>query len=377
MDTLTDTFDEITRDVYQPGFIDQIFAATPFWSEFSGSMKTESGKKIIQTVQTAKLGGGRYGPNGQLTLTTPEIADHCEYDWSYYYVPIKLSAQDVDLNGEAGREKIVDMLDTYTKNAGETLRDEHLGTDIFRFHINEDAGTDTPGSLEGLLDLCQEQDYTGTDQGEYPTGYGDILVSDVSTWKAHVQRATGTSGSFTGVTCDIQTVADLIQEVVEGSDSEPSLACGEKPDLLVTTGTVWSLLKKEIRDRGYASGTTMKRTQDIIDMGFQAFEIEGVPCVMDTHIASSSFDGTETPGAGSLGGADQASHDNGHSLFAVNFDYFYPVAHPKWNGVFEEWTSPYDYHQYINKLYWWGNMVCTQRRAQAALYNIDETDLYA
>lgn len=374
MDALTDTFDEITQDIYQPGFIDQIFGATPFWSEFAGSMKTESGKKIIQTVQTAKLGGGRYGPNGQLTLTTPEIADHCEYDWSYYYVPIKLSAQDVDLNGSAGREKIVDMLDSYTKNAGETLRDEHLGTDIFRFHINEDTGTNTPASLEGLLDLCQEVDYTGTSQGEYSTGYGGILVSDVSTWKAHVLRATGSTGAYTGQDCTIQNVADLIQEIVEGSDSAPSLACGEKPDILVTTGTVWSLLKKEIRERGYASGITMSRTQDIIDMGFQAFEIEGVPCVMDTHISSSSFDGTEA--ANTLGSVDVCPHDNGHSLFAVNFDYFYPVAHPKWNGIFGEWESPHDYHQYINKLFWWGNMVCTQRRAHGAIYNIDETSTY-
>jgi len=360
---LVDTFNTLTREYYQPGFPDNIYSKSAFWSEFVRGIQFGAGTKIRVPIESARLGGAWYNEDGVIGLTTPEIATYAEFDWRYAVVPIQLSAQKVDLNAEAGTEQVLNLLDTYIKSAGKTMIDSHLGTDIYLDHFRDDPIY----NLDGLFNMCQENAFNADDPGYYAAGYGGILIADMPSWVAHVVRATGSAATWTPVSCKVEVVRDLVNEIVHGGGT--SYACGEQPSIIVTTPEVYGKLSRELYQVGYHE-TISRRSERLIAAGFNTFEIDNIPVVADEHCPGSAW--AEAADAE----PDAWNLTTGHQMFIVNFDYFFPKVVKKYNIQFDEWLKTAVAHNYTNRLFWWGNAVCTQRRAHGAIYNIDPTVLY-
>lgn len=368
MAALTDTFNAMTRELYQPGFHDQVYAITPLWAELAKHVRYGSGTDIRAVLQTGKLGGGAYDSNEELTQAKKNIADTAIYPWTYYFVPIILAAQDTDLNEGAGPNRLVNLLDSYINGAGETMRDDHLGTDIFDWHINRSDGPNVPETLSGVVDMCQEVDHVGAAQGEYAVGYGGLAIATYPTWAAHVQRATGASGAWVAVPCTVEIVRELLAEIVHGDGVTAGWGSNKKSQMIVTTPQVHQAWSREIFQRGAPQPIITRRGKDLVNAGFDVYEIDGVPVIADEHCQGGAFNAGEVE--------DEATITNGHCAFFLNFDRFYLQIARKWNMTFDEWLKPTNIHEYINHMYWWGQVVCEERRAQGALYNIDPLLLY-
>ena len=367
-DGLTNTLNVMTDRIFSPELVTQVFTPSPFWTLCLQHLEHASGDRIEGPVEIAKLNGGAYQPGGTLTLTTPEIASEWSFPWSYYYVPIKLTAQDIDLNRDAAKRKLVDLLGTYVKNAGTTMIDRWLSPDVFSWHTNWVSGTSIE-TMSGVLDMCQDQDYEGVGTGQYATGYGGITVAAVPTWRAHVLRATGGTGAFTAQPCTVEIIQSFMDEIMHGSDTIADMGSGQMPDVIVTSKSVFSALKRELTVRGYQPGVSLTRKSEaLVAAGFTNFEIDGVPVIVDQHIPVAAFDATEV--------ATIASANNGHPVYFINFDHFKPTLHPTWDMKFDEWLKTSTIHEYINRMFTWIQFTCDKRKAQGAIYNVDPTVLY-
>ena len=360
---LVDTFNTVTREFYEPSFPDNIFAATPLWSLLYPHAQFKGGKVIRTPLKSGKLGGSHYGRGTTLTLTTPEVATYAQFPWSHYYVPIQLDAIDVDINAGAGPEQVMDLLDTYINSAGETMRDSLLGTDVFKY--GGDELDDADQAMSGFYQMCQDQAWDSDQPAYEAAGYGDILVTDMATWKAHVTRATGSTGAWTPVDCTVEVFRTLMETMVHGDN-----ASGEPPDVVVTSPTVWSKLSRELFNRGVRSVITMSGER-LLKAGFNVIEIDNVPVIADNHMwPSSAWSEAE----------DAETKDQnlvtGHTAYFLNFKYCWPNLSKKYNLTFDDWLKETTYHRFTTKLWWWGQILCNQRRAQGAIYNIDTTVLY-
>lgn len=360
---LVDTFNTVTREYYEPDLVDNIFDATPLWSLFYPHAQYKGGKVIRPTLKSGKLGGGHYGRTTHLTLTTPEVATHAQFPWSHYYVPVQLEAIDIDINAGAGPEQVVDLLDTYINAGGETMRDSHLGTDIYKYA--GDPADDADQAMNGFYQMCQDSDWEADQPAYEAAGYGDILVADMPTWKAHVTRATGSAEAWIPVDCTVEVFRTLMDEMVQGDN-----ASGELPDVVVTTPTVWTALSREIFNRGVRSVITMVGER-LVKAGFNVIEIDNVPIIADNHV-------WPVAAWSEAGDAETVAQNlvTGHTAYFLNFNYCWPNVSRKYNLVFDEWLKETDYHRFTNKLFWWGQLICNQRRAQGAIYNIDTSVLY-
>jgi len=361
---LVNTFNSLTRDIYEPNFADNIFVKSAFWSEaYRHAKPVNGGKQYVAPIKTGKLGGGTYRlADDTLTLTTGEIASEVRFDWRHYYVPVQLSAINVDLNAQAGTDQIANVLDTYIWSAGETMRDSLLGT-----HVFGTAEDDTYNErIDGLYDLMQEED-TADGFGGYNgnSNYGEISVTDLTTWKAHIDRCTGSSGAWVPNECTVEVCRAMINEIVHGPNG-----CNELPHLAVTTPEVYQKLSREIFEKGLSQPVITRTGERLVKAGFQAFEIDNVPFIADEHAPDSTWDATVV----CTNGYENVTGDH---IFFINWDYWFPFYLPKWNMQFDEWLkAPATGHKYTNRLFWWGNFMCTQRRAQGAIYNIDVSLLY-
>jgi len=229
------------------------------------------------------------------------------FDWRQLWV--NLSIDGLTMLQNAGAAKVIDLVDTETDTARLTIADT-LGTGLFG------DGTGTVTSAKAINGLLQAVD----DSTNYST-YGGITrgADAVGLAVKGVYDATGGAISLSAV--NAQFGVATIQP--------------EKPDLIVTTQTLWSKLWDRVQpQQRYPTGPAFN---DLAEIGFDVININGASIVVDSHVPSGY-------------------------LFGLNTNYVKLVVHSQRDFHFTGFKVPINQDAIVGQILWAGNMVAMAPR---------------
>lgn len=338
MSLSVDTLNAVTEAFWvEKNMVSQCFRSTPVWEYLKRGARKAGGVSVQFPIEYARLGGGSRALNGQMTLTTPEIATKATGSWRHYYVPVQLEQIEMEYNQYDPRA-IANYLNMYTRSALDTMREKHLGVDIFK------AQTST--ALDSIVDAVSDS-----------ATYAGIAKSDIPSWQCVVAEGEKPSSYKLAVSPSIDNFRKMIRVIREVS--------GKKPDIIVTSGDVYDVLGQQVSVNDQVIAT---RSSQVVQWGYEAIHIDGVPVITDLNFE-------EQQCADFVASEDTRAHAAGHQALFLNFSdlfmYYLPSRWLSWDKM--GWVSANDYTQYINKIHFSGNIICTSRRSQGRIYNIDPT----
>lgn len=250
-DSLTAT----TREVFIPKLIDNIYDSSAFLkiALMDGAVReyTKGGRKIVEPILYGKnTSRGRYSGYDTFNMEPPENITASEYTWGNYYATITIDGDTLDQN--MGAAQVLSLIGERTEEAETTLRDL-IAEDLF-------AGT----SSKGIIGLDTAIG-TGT--------YGGIAVADFAGWVSGVDATAHTQANMVDST-NSSYIHKLFRAAFRSCRHK-----SKKPNLIVTTPTVWDLYEETLQ----ASARYVKtgRGQKIADAGFDVLEFRNVPVVVD------------------------------------------------------------------------------------------------
>ena len=212
----------------------------------------------------------------------------------------------LDLLKNAGDAAKLRLVASKIAIAKKAMKD-HLGTGLF--------GSGGSNTLDGLgLVMSSSSTYAG------------IAVADLATWIAGVVTNSGTNRALT---------LDLMQQTWGGCSFDediPTVIFGKQ----ATVDQVWSLFQPHQR----------LMSSEMTKLGFEnILMFNGAPVIADSHMAA-------------------------NKLYFVNENYFFLGVHQDEDmreEVFEKLESS---ASMLRRIFWAGNVICTQRRAQGVLEDI-------
>jgi len=294
---LTAELSALTHKYLIPKLVDNIFdsnAALQRAKKKGWYDTIDSGTSITQPLAYATTtSAGRYsGSATLLTADNQQITD-ASWTWKQYYASILITR--IDELKNAGKSGIINHLKAKVQLAEKTLKDL-LGTDIFS------DGT-TANSFEGFKMMCAA---TGT--------HGTIAKGTYSWWQANVDS---TTTALTPV-----AVQALLGDCTVDNDRPTVIFC-----LQDQFDDLWAALQPQQR---FADEETLKA-------GFVNLIINGVPVIVDSHVASGY-------------------------LHMINENYVQLIAHKDENFRFSGFRQPTNQNVKVAQIYWTGAMTSSNNR---------------
>ena len=287
---------------------DNVYSSTPLLKRLSDKSKKLAGGLQIQVpiVSSKPTGGGSYSDLDTLTITRTDNISAAVYDWKQYYEPIRVSR--LDLAKTSGDAGKLDLVASKIKIAENNLSD-NLSTGLF-----SDGTGNTGKDLTGLAALLSTS-----------STYGGIAVADLADWIAQIKLNGGTDRALT---------LALIQSL-DG-------ACSDGKDQLSLF-----VSRQNVFDEAYNLFTAFQRieSEDMGKLGFKSLMINGKPLVVDSKCIAKS-------------------------IIGLNEDYVDLRIHKDNNMRKEHHANLETTDSMLTKIFWMGNLTCSQRRRQGRLGDI-------
>jgi hypothetical protein len=298
----------ISQNTIDKTLTDNIYASTPVLKRFSDKAKKVSGGLAIQVpvISSATGAGGAYSDLDALTIDRTDNMSAAVYNWKQYYEPIRVSR--LDLAKCSGDASKLDLIASKIK-IGESNFAENLSVGLF---------SDGTGSSSKVI--------TGFDaMVSTSSTYGGIAVADMATWAAVVK-----SNGAVDRALSLPLVQTLIGAVSDGKEAPTLLAC-----------------RQNVFDEAYNLFTAFQRieSEDMGKLGFKSLMINGIPLVVDSHAAAKT-------------------------IYALNEQYVHLFIHKDNNMRKEHHSSLETTDSMLTKIFWMGNLGCSQRRRQGKLSDI-------
>jgi hypothetical protein len=333
--SLTEQFDTLYSTTWQnmrERAIDQIFKATPLtYRLYQKGIKRESGGRWIgyqllygqnSTVKTIGIGGAVDVVNDELITTAKD-------DWKWLIANVIRYFGEDTMN--QGKQQIMNMVQAKLKVCELSLVDA-LETMLIRGPGSlTAAGTD----LNGLCTFIT-QDGTGSP--------GGIDASTYTWWKNQFTDATNTTVAT--IMADVQA---LYNTCSIGNDH---------PTLLLGTQLMYEFYERRLQN--------ILRTYDtsLGDLGFEALRYKGAAWTFSPTIVASLTNGAG--GAVFVGGGSKT-----HGMFMLNERYWDFVVHPDADFYMTEWKPIPNQLDRVSQIVVQGNLICTNRRMQGLLFDVD------
>jgi hypothetical protein len=340
----TDTFDALTEYYTPEVLVDNVFSGTPVWEMARRNMEPVSGKGYMPIIMYDAEGGEWYekgdqvgqGSDGLRPGVSGDIATRALFKHQFYRNPVRLNAQDTDLQGPLA---IVDLMKTYIENKTDSTRVD-LSTKLF---IGEGEAA-SPNEIQGLCPGCSDGAWGGLDPD----------ADNIPVWKAHIMD--GEDTYETPVAPSLDNISKMIRTITN--------TCGESkvPDLIVVAEEYWDVLYGQLTRNEYNNARVANGDNPIIQWGFSAIFVNGVPIVSDR----------DCPGEAWVSSQSTRVAAKGYQAFFLNWEhltlYYAPARSFKWDP--DGWRRPTDYDQYLNYFYFWGGIGGDHRRTLGRMYNV-------
>jgi hypothetical protein len=298
----------IAQNAIEKSLTDNVYSATPVLKRLSDKAKKLGGGLKIQVpvISSTTGAGGAFSDLDALTITRTDNMSAAEYAWKQYYEPIRISQYDVAVT--SGDSGKLDLVASKIKIAESNLA-ENLSVGIFS------DGTGSSGKvITGFDAMIQD---SGT--------YGGIAPADMASWAA---KELGNSGTDRALT--IALLQQLDGQCTDGTDG---------PTLFIA--------RQNVYDEAYNLFTSFQRieSEDMGKLGFKNLMVNGKPLVVDSHCAAKT-------------------------ILAINEKYVNLYIHKDHNMRKEHHSSLESSDSMLTKIFWMGNLGCSQRRRQGRLADI-------
>jgi hypothetical protein len=298
----------IAQNTIDKTLTDNVYSATPVLKRFTDKAKKVAGGLAIQVpvISSVTGAGGAYSDLDTLTISRTDNMSAAVYDWKQYYEPIRVSR--LDLAKCSGDAAKLDLVASKIK----------IGESNFAENLSDGLFSDGTGSSGKVI--------TGFEAMVAASGtYGGIAPADMASWVASVKANGGTDRALT-----LALIQSLIGSVSDGKDA---------PTLLVSLQNVF--------DEAYNLFTAFQRieSEEMGKLGFKSLMINGIPLVVDSHAPT-------------------------NTMYALNENYAQLVIHKDNNMRKEHHASLETTDSMLTKIFWMGNLTCSQRRRQGKLEDI-------
>jgi hypothetical protein len=299
----------LTQDYIRPQLQDNIFNKYPILQRLRKKldMNQRGGTFITQPIIYAKkTSKGTYSGWDTLLTAVNDSFTGVTYNWGHYYCNMGISYTDELKN--AGKAKVISLLDSERKTAETTLADK-MTTDIF-------AATSVTNGIQGFPLMLDDSS----------TDYAGINIGDFSGWAASIDSTSTT-----------MTIGLLQGKFSDCSDGN------ETPTLIVsnydTYDKYYLLLEPKPEFRVQKENYSLK--------------FQGADWIIDKAC----------PGSGS------GTADNDIEFINENFIQFY--VHPDDNFKVHPWLNPVNQQGRITRVTWSGQLGTNNRRRHGALEAIN------
>jgi hypothetical protein len=298
----------IAQNAIDKTLTNNVYSSTPILKRFSDKCKKLSGGLQIQVpvVSASATSGGYYSDIDTLTISKTENLSAAVYNWKQAYEAVRVSR--LDLAKTSGDVGKLDLIASKIKVAEDSLSDR-LSSGIFS------DGTGSSG-----------KEITGFEAMISATStYGGIAPADMASWVAQVLGNSGTPRALS-----LALIQKLDGACTDGKQS---------PSLFVSQQNVY--------DEAYNLFTAFQRieSEEMGKLGFKSLMLNGKPLVVDANMKAGS-------------------------IFALNEEFVHMFVHKDNDMRKEHHASLETTDSMLTKIFWMGNVGCSQRRRQGELADI-------
>jgi hypothetical protein len=292
----------------RPGLVDNFYGSAPLLARLRSKDATRlrGGSEIRENFIYANFTAGSYGRGDTFDTGTKEFSTAMVFNWKFSYGAINLDVIDIDLNDSP--EQTFDIVEAAMENAELSLIND--ASDQIFADGTGNAGKDMDGLANGVSQ-------SGT--------YGGI-TRDTTVGSPGRALRSGADNS-TGGALSLASVNSEFGNCVVGK---------EKPDLIVTTQTLWN----RIWERSQPS--EQNRPEDQRDIGFETVRLNSAYVTVDSHCPSGF-------------------------LYLLNTDWWRFYVHTKWDFRMRGPLEPTNQQLQIGQIILWANLICRSPRLQGVM----------
>jgi len=336
----------LTRDKFIPVLVDNIFNSNVLaFKLLKNADKLDGGVKIITPLEYSQLSEGFGGATGdgymgfynassdQLVPKSYDPFTSAEWNWKQAFSGLYITSDEEMKN--QGDSQVLSLIKSKLKNAERSLKDL-FGSKMF--------STASVGAND-ITSIAYADDSTGNESDNHivaiDRSLGGVDSTTYTWWDAQMlgfsgdETTGGSSPTWDEHTTTNNGVANIVKDMTRmyGSCSIDN----DQVDLIVTTQVLFDAYESSLQaSKRFAGDSTLA------DAGFQTLRFKGATIVVDSHCP------------------------DGHMYF-LNTNYLDFKVHAKRDFSFEGFRRREEYDGQIARLFWMGNLVCTNARMQGVL----------
>ncbi|MBA95797.1 MAG: hypothetical protein CMP21_08795 [Rickettsiales bacterium] len=359
----------LTREKFIPVLVDNIYNSNILCLKLlKNAEMLDGGKKIVVPVEYANMESGNSGwiaEGGNTVTASVDTYQSATYDWATAFVGVKIPGAEELVN--KGSSQVISLLKSKLKSAEKTIRDmfgnamfDNDGT-IASTHITalsgggtiasgdytafdngvsiiEDLGSDTsvfhfPGNIDGAI--CGYRRTLGGINSDSNTWWNAKMGSfELASGDVAVGSATGsiTWANLVDTTNGVSNIARAMTRMYGACTVD-----NDQPDLIVTTQAIYDAYETSLQANKRFAGA-----DDIANAGFGGLRFKNATVVVDSHVPDGQ-------------------------MYFLNTNYLDFKVHKERNFAFEDFKRLEGSDNLQSRLFWMGQLVCTNPRMQGVL----------
>ena len=337
MNSLTINYDalsSLTQTKMLPILVDNIFSSNPLTLKLlKNAEMLDGGTKIVTPLEYGKNSAqGFYSGYDVLSTTPSDPITTAVWDWKQGYSTITISGEEELKN--AGESQVLSLLKSKMRNAEKSLKDlfgeKMFNTGVVGANDITSLAYDATNKANHVMNVdrslggLDSTTYTWWDAGNVSAFTDPSSDGSLVTWTEHVTVASNEGTSYI-----VKDMTKAYGSVTIGND---------QPDLIITTQVLYDAYEASLQSNKRFEGDA-----ELANYGFNTIKFKNATVVADSHCP------------------------DGHMYF-LNTKYLDFKVHNKRNFAFEGFQKPVNQDAQVAKIFWMGQLVCSNPRMQGVLH---------